>query len=74
LQIWTQPEQWKGFLICVDKTAPKSFGVLLQLPPAMLEKAVEKLDPKWHLPLLKHATSDASRMAVTADHRRVLKK
>ncbi|OMO57473.1 Armadillo-type [Corchorus olitorius] len=41
-QIWRMPKLWVGFLKCVAQTQPHSFPVLLQLPPAQLESALNK--------------------------------
>ncbi|KAF7830074.1 Symplekin isoform A [Senna tora] len=41
-QIWRMPKLWFGFLKCVYQTQPRSFHVLLQLPPPQLEGALNK--------------------------------
>uniref|UniRef100_A0A7N0VDI7 Symplekin n=1 Tax=Kalanchoe fedtschenkoi TaxID=63787 RepID=A0A7N0VDI7_KALFE len=41
-QIWKHPKLWVGFLKCASLTKPQSFSVLLQLPPAQLEIALNK--------------------------------
>lgn len=41
-QVWRMPKLWVGFLKCVSQTQPHSFPVLLQLPPAQLESALNK--------------------------------
>ncbi|XP_037495674.1 uncharacterized protein LOC105630767 [Jatropha curcas] len=41
-QIWKMPKLWVGFLKCVSQTRPHSFRVLLQLPPPVLESALNK--------------------------------
>ncbi|KAL1368636.1 hypothetical protein HN51_022800 [Arachis hypogaea] len=42
-QIWKYPKLWVGFLKCAQLTKPQSFGVLLQLPPAQLENALNRI-------------------------------
>jgi len=42
-QIWKYPKLWVGFLKCAQLTKPQSFGVLLQLPPAQLENALNRM-------------------------------
>uniref|UniRef100_A0A251IQD5 Symplekin n=1 Tax=Manihot esculenta TaxID=3983 RepID=A0A251IQD5_MANES len=41
-QVWKMPKLWVGFLKCVSQTRPHSFNVLLQLPPPLLESALNK--------------------------------
>lgn len=42
-QIWKYPKLWVGFVKCAQLTKPQSFGVLLQLPAAQLENALNKV-------------------------------
>ncbi|CAK9133851.1 unnamed protein product [Ilex paraguariensis] len=53
-QIWKYPKLWVGFLKCAQLTKPQSFGVLLQLPPAQLENALNRT-PALKSPLIAHA-------------------
>ncbi|KAJ6837724.1 uncharacterized protein M6B38_323375 [Iris pallida] len=41
-QIWKYPKLWVGFLKCAFQTTPQSFKVLLQLPVAQLENALNR--------------------------------
>ncbi|KOM41827.1 hypothetical protein LR48_Vigan04g202500 [Vigna angularis] len=41
-QVWRMPKLWVGFLKCVYQTQPRSFHVLLQLPPQQLESALNR--------------------------------
>ncbi|KAI4999884.1 hypothetical protein ZWY2020_004473 [Hordeum vulgare] len=41
-QIWKMPKLWVGFLKLAYQTQPRSFDVLLQLPPPQLEVALNK--------------------------------
>ncbi|MED6148195.1 hypothetical protein PIB30_050815 [Stylosanthes scabra] len=41
-QVWRMPKLWVGFLKCVYQTQPRSFHVLLQLPPPQLESALNR--------------------------------
>ena len=43
-QIWTMPTLWKGFVRCCRQTLPRSVGVLVQLPPPQLAKAVHECE------------------------------
>ncbi|TYK29249.1 symplekin isoform X2 [Cucumis melo var. makuwa] len=54
-QIWKYPKLWVGFLKCVLLTKPQSFNVLLQLPPAQLENALNKT-AALKAPLVAHAS------------------
>lgn len=54
-QIWKTPKLWVGFLKCAQLTKPQSFGVLLQLPPAQLEVALNK-QPVLKGPLVAYAS------------------
>ncbi|XP_059667995.1 uncharacterized protein LOC132313299 isoform X2 [Cornus florida] len=53
-QIWKYPKLWVGFLKCVLLTKPQSFSVLLQLPPAQLENALNRT-AALKAPLIAHA-------------------
>lgn len=53
-QIWKYPKLWVGFLKCAVQTKPQSFNVLLQLPAAQLENALNK-NPVLKPPLMEHA-------------------
>ncbi|XP_057458504.1 uncharacterized protein LOC130749200 isoform X2 [Lotus japonicus] len=54
-QIWKYPKLWVGFLKCVQLTKPQSLGVLLQLPIAQLENALNRI-AALKAPLIAHAT------------------
>ncbi|CAN6463169.1 unnamed protein product [Victoria cruziana] len=54
-QIWKFPKLWVGFLKCALQTQPQSFGVLLQLPAAQLENALNR-SPPLKAPLVAHAS------------------
>lgn len=53
-QIWKYPKLWVGFLKCALLTKPQSFSVLLQLPPAQLENALNRT-AALKAPLVAHA-------------------
>ncbi|XP_043695297.1 symplekin isoform X2 [Telopea speciosissima] len=53
-QIWKYPKLWVGFLKCTALTKPHSFSVLLQLPAAQLENALNRT-PALKAPLITHA-------------------
>ncbi|KAL5550451.1 hypothetical protein UlMin_000627 [Ulmus minor] len=54
-QIWKYPKLWVGFLKCALLTKPQSFSVLLQLPPAQLEIALNRMSA-LKSPLVAHAS------------------
>ncbi|CAA2998893.1 symplekin isoform X1 [Olea europaea subsp. europaea] len=54
-QIWKYPKLWVGFVKCAQLTKPQSFSVLLQLPSAQLENALNKI-PAVKAPLVAHAS------------------
>jgi symplekin len=54
-QIWKHPKLWVGFLKCAQLTKPQSFAVLLQLPPAQLENALNRIGA-LKAPLIAHAS------------------
>ncbi|KAL2902141.1 Symplekin [Bienertia sinuspersici] len=58
-QIWKYPKLWVGFLKCAQLTQPHSFNVLLQLPQAQLEGALNKI-PALKAPLAAHAAQQKS--------------
>ncbi|RLM91571.1 uncharacterized protein C2845_PM08G22750 [Panicum miliaceum] len=49
-QIWKMPKLWVGFLKLAFQTQPRSFDVLLQLPPPQLEYMLNKY-PNLRTPL-----------------------
>ncbi|KAF6153639.1 hypothetical protein GIB67_027506 [Kingdonia uniflora] len=53
-QIWKYPKLWVGFLKCAQLTKPESFSVLLQLPAAQLENALNRI-AALKAPLIAHA-------------------
>ncbi|KAH9292804.1 hypothetical protein KI387_042014, partial [Taxus chinensis] len=55
-QIWRFPKLWVGFLKCAYQTKPHSFHVLLQLPAAQLENALNK-NSVLRAPLITHANN-----------------
>ena len=52
---WRLPKLWVGFLKCAYQTKPHSFHVLLQLPAAQLENAINKT-PALRVRLVAHAS------------------
>lgn len=53
-QVWKQKVIWDGFLKCCQKLQPHSMGVLIQLPIAQLEDALN-VAPELRMPLLTYA-------------------
>ncbi|KAA8517805.1 hypothetical protein F0562_015279 [Nyssa sinensis] len=62
-QIWKYPKLWVGFLKCALLTKPQSFSVLLQLPPAQLENALNRT-PGLKDPLIAHANQQNIRSSL----------
>lgn len=73
-QVWTDKTHWQGWVMCIDKGAPASYPVLLQLPANVLEAALEKLPRKHWVALLRYATSKECSVPVFAPVRAVLNK
>ncbi|XP_053692302.1 symplekin-like [Sabethes cyaneus] len=53
-QVWKQKIVWDGFLKCAQRLAPQSMGVLIQLPAAQLQDALN-ICPEFRVPMLEHA-------------------
>lgn len=41
-RVWKNAHLWKGFILCLRETAPKSFHVLITLPVAQIEDVLSK--------------------------------
>lgn len=41
-KIWQTPQLWEGFVICANRTAPASFGALIQLPREQLRDVLQR--------------------------------
>ncbi|XP_065881787.1 uncharacterized protein [Euphorbia lathyris] len=63
-QVWKMPKLWVGFLKCVSQTRPHSFHVLLQLPPTLLESAMNK-HANLRGPLATYASQPTIRASLT---------
>ncbi|XP_058454907.1 symplekin [Malaya genurostris] len=53
-QVWKQKVVWDGFLKCAQRLAPQSMGILIQLPSAQLQDALN-ICPEFREPMLEHA-------------------
>lgn len=53
-QVWTQKVVWDGFLKCCQRLKAASFPVMLSLPPAQLQDALNTC-PELRQPLVEHA-------------------
>ncbi|WOL01913.1 hypothetical protein Cni_G10632 [Canna indica] len=62
-QIWKYPKLWVGFLKCAIQLKPQSFPILLQLPAAQLENALNK-NPVLKPPLIEHANQPNIRVTL----------
>ncbi|CAA0836287.1 HEAT repeat-containing protein [Striga hermonthica] len=70
-QIWKYPKLWVGFVKCALLTKPQSFGVLLQLPSAQLENALNRT-PALKVPLTAHASQPNIRSSLPRSTQMVL--
>lgn len=55
-QVWKQKKVWEGFIKCCQRTKPKSFQVLLQLPAAQL-RTVFVSSPDFKIELQQYVES-----------------
>ena len=55
-QVWKQEKVWQGFIKCCQRTKPKSFQVLLQLPAPQL-RSVFASSPEFKTELRQHIES-----------------
>lgn len=53
-QVWKSKLIWDGFVKCCQKLQPQSMGVLIQLPAAQLQDALN-ICPELKSPLLEYA-------------------
>lgn len=53
-QVWKQKVVWDGFLKCAQRLTPQSLGILIQLPAAQLQDALN-ICPEFREPMLEHA-------------------
>jgi hypothetical protein len=73
-QIWEQKAQWQGFVICVKRTAPTSYPVLLQLPPHIMDLALQQLEPQHWQGLAAYASAKDKQVVLFGETRKVLGK
>ncbi|XP_048320157.2 uncharacterized protein LOC107405425 isoform X2 [Ziziphus jujuba] len=62
-QIWKYPKLWVGFLKCAFLTKPQSFSILLQLPPAQLQNALNRT-AALRAPLVAHVSQPEIRSSL----------
>ncbi|KAI1301500.1 Symplekin [Halotydeus destructor] len=55
-KVWTDKKIWEGFIKCCQKTKPRSFQVLLQLPPPQLQTVFDS-SSDFKLALQEHINS-----------------
>ncbi|GER55800.1 symplekin [Striga asiatica] len=70
-QIWKYPKLWVGFVKCALLTKPQSFSVLLQLPTAQLENALNRT-PALKASLTVHASQPNIRSSLPRSTQMVL--
>ncbi|CAK8568942.1 unnamed protein product [Lathyrus sativus] len=63
-QVWRMPKLWVGFLKCVYQTQPRSFHVLLQLPPQQLESALNR-HANLRAPLASYANQSTVKSSIS---------
>ena len=72
-QVWKHTLIWDGFIKCCKETIPKSYAVMLQLPPNQLDDFLNR-SPNLREPLLEHvqAFTEAQRRHISANTMAVL--
>ncbi|KAL5074040.1 hypothetical protein RYX36_013024 [Vicia faba] len=63
-QVWRMPKLWVGFLKCIYQTQPRSFHVLLQLPPQQLESALNR-HANLRAPLASYANQSTVKSSIS---------
>lgn len=64
LQVWTQGQQWKGWIMCSKQLVPDSFQALLQLPTQQLGVALAEMSNGVKLQLSQYAKAPSCPVAV----------
>ncbi len=64
LQVWTQGQQWKGWIMCSKQLVPDSFPALLQLPTQQFGAALAEMSSGVKLQLSQYAKAPSCPVAV----------
>ena len=64
LQVWTQGQQWKGWIMCAKQLVPDSFQALLQLPTQQFGAALAEMSNGVKLQLSQYAKAPSCPVAV----------
>lgn len=64
LQVWTQGQQWKGWIMCSKQLVPDSFQALLQLPTQQFGVALAEMSNGVKLQLSQYAKAPSCPVAV----------
>ncbi|DBA78475.1 TPA: hypothetical protein ACH3X2_007965 [Trebouxia sp. C0005] len=63
-QVWTQGQQWKGWIMCSKQLVPDSFPALLQLPTQQFGAALAEMSSGVKLQLSQYAKAPSCPVAV----------
>ena len=64
VQVWTQGQQWKGWIMCSKQLVPDSFPALLQLPTQQIGAALAEMSSGVKLQLSQYAKAPSCPVAV----------
>ena len=64
MQVWTQGQQWKGWIMCSKQLVPDSFPALLQLPTQQFGTALAEMSSGVKLQLSQYAKAPSCPVAV----------
>ncbi len=71
-QVWNDATQWQGWVIAAQQTAPESFPTWLQLPSAVLEKALSSAPAEMKVNLSAYAKSPQCQVALAGQTKALL--
>lgn len=64
IQVWSQAQQWKGWVMCAKQLVPDSFPALLQLPTQQVGMALADMSNGVKLQLSQYAKAPSCPVAV----------
>jgi hypothetical protein len=71
-QVWNDTTQWQGWVIAAQQTVPESFPTWLQLPSAVLEKALSNAPAEMKAQLTAYAKSPQCQVALAGQTKALL--
>ncbi|KAH7617684.1 putative Symplekin [Nannochloris sp. 'desiccata'] len=71
-QVWNDTTQWQGWVIAAQQTVPESFPTWLQLPSAVLEKALSNAPAEMKANLAAYAKSPQCQVALAGQTKALL--